>query len=246
MFEIEFEDTEEWSSDYYGTFKSQFRLLAQIVSEQFTSIAAQTITGYMESLVHREVQLVRTPLAVFAQPSDISKYPPNVQSEIISIRTLLLEFDMLHYIYGPLLQLLSPDWQKGAADVAKDIEIPASELAILQNVALNALNFVFQWTPKDVLFRIEQYKVLQYQFPVLKRSTEHLKHTFQMLFSGINSGMSTNFSDLSSNSVTVDTEAVLNRDLNTRLGSIVASLTQHCAGEIVNTGFFQDFFNQVI
>ena len=168
-FTAEFEDTEEWSTEYYGTFKSQFRLLSQAITEQFAVLAAQTLSQYMGALVQKECSSGVIPVTC-------TEY-----------RTMLLDLDMLHYVYSPLLQTLlvaEAPHRKTSQEGGKD-EVPAMSEADRQaglGITMAALSSLLQWKPHTPAMQLEQYKVLQYHYPILKLSTDHLGATFSLLF----------------------------------------------------------------
>jgi hypothetical protein len=221
-FEIEFEDTDEWSTDYYGTFKSQFRLLSQTISEQYCVLAAQTLSQYLASLVQAEGS------------------QGAISATSVEFKTQLLNFDMLHYVYGPLLQtLIVPEgtpkkaFNEGGRDVPP---LSDADREVVLNVTVAALGGLLQWKPHTPLMQLEQFKILQYHYPILKLSTEHLAATFSLLFSALSSSIA-------------DCSAAATPETTDRCAKIagnIASLTQNCAAEIVKTGFFQEFFQQVL
>lgn len=236
VFEVEFEDTEEWSTEYYGTFKSQFRLLTQTVTEQFCVLSATTLAQYLESLLSRDGLH-----AIGSNPSSVE------------CKTLLLEFDMLHYVYAPLLQvLLPPDAtiKKSSSEGGKDGVNPISRADILsvQTITVNTLNKVLSWKPPAIL-QMEQYKILQYHYPLLKLSTEHLGAAFTILFSALSGSISAapalNPSGPLSPTKVSSSSKEGSLDYSTRISGAISGLTQHCAVEIVHTGFFSEFFQQV-
>lgn len=236
VFEVEFEDTEEWSTEYYGTFKSQFRLLTQTITEQFCVLSATTLSQYLESLLSRDGLN-----AIGSNPSSVE------------CKTLLLEFDMLHYVYAPLLQVLLPpdaSIKKSSAEGGKDGVNPICRADILavQTITVGTLNKLLAWKPPTIL-QMEQYKILQYHYPILKLSTEHLGAAFTILFTALSASISSapaaNPSGPLSPSKVSSGNKESSLDYSTRISSAISSLTQHCAVEIVHTGFFVEFFQQV-
>ena len=161
VFELEFEDIEEWNTDYYGTFKSQFRLLSQTITEQFSVLCAETLSQYFDSLIQRE------------------QSSAGLSEQCVEFKTLLLEFDMLHYVYSPLLLVLLPadkSAKKSTAESGKEVINPISrdDILAVQNITVRTLNHILAWKPQNSGVQMEQYRILQYHFPLLKLSTEHL------------------------------------------------------------------------
>lgn len=217
-FELEFEDTEEWATDYYGTFKSQFRLLSQTISEQFGVLAAQTLSQYLASLVQAEG----------AQGA--------IPATSVEFKSQLLSFDMLHYVYAPLLQtLIVADGavKKVSNEGGKDAVPPMSEgdRKLVLNVTGAAMEGLLSWKPHTPQMQLEQFKILQYHYPILKLSTQHLAATFSLLFAALSESIAA--------ATATDSERC------TKIAGNISSLTQNCAAEIVKTGFFQEFFQQV-
>ena len=242
-FSLEFEDTEEWSTDYYGTFKSQFRLLSQTISEKFPVLAAQTLSQYLGSLVQTECNSA------------------GMSSVCIEFKTLLLDLDMLHYVYSPLLQtLLVP--AEGSAVKKTSNEggkedtpgITEADRQTVLQITVAALSSILQWTPHTEAMQQEQHKVLQYHYPILKLSAEHLGAAFSLLFTALHSSISSTTPSCTTPSATgaaaMATSAAVHAgsvvpEHAVKVSGCIASLTQHCAAEIVKTGFFQEFFQQV-
>lgn len=169
VFELEFEDAEEWNTDYYGTFKSQFRLLSQTITEQFSVLCAGTLSQYFDSLIQREQSTA------------------GLSEQCLELKTLLLEFDMLHYVYSPLLLVLLPadkSAKKTTSESGKEVVNPISrdELLAVQNITVRTLNHILAWKPQNSGVQMEQYRILQYHFPLLKLSTEHLVCTLSSFF----------------------------------------------------------------
>jgi len=227
VLEIEFEDTEEWNTDYYGTFKSQFRLLSQTITEQFSVLSAETLSQYFDSLIQREQGSVGMPV------------------QCMEFKTLLLEFDMLHYVYSPLLLVLLPaekSVKKSMAESGKEPINPIcrEDILAVQNITVRTLNHILTWKPQNTGLQMEQYRILQYHFPLLKLSTEHLGAAFTVMFGALGATVTAAGAGAVANAA---------KDANveqcTKISGCISSLTQHCALEIVQTGFFNEFFQQV-
>lgn len=237
VLEIEFEDTDEWHSDYYGTFKSQFRLLSQTITEQFSVLGAETLSQYFDSLIQRE-----------------QATSGNLPAQCLEFKTLALEFDMLHYVYSPLLLVLLPPDSKGKKTIAeggKEVLNPITreDLLAVQNITVRTLNHILAWKPQHPVMQMEQYKILQYHFPLLKLSTEHLGAAFTVMFTALSTTVAAAGSSQSTTLVGANVPANADKDANveqsTKISGCISSLTQHCALEIVQTGFFNEFFQQV-
>jgi hypothetical protein len=234
-FSLEFEDTEEWSTDYYGTFKSQFRLLSQTICEKFCVLSAQTLSQYLGTLVQSE------------------HASAGAAADCVEAKTLLLDLDILHYVYSPLLQTLiiaDPSQKKTSNEGGKEDSNPVSEAdrkAVL-TITLATLGNVLQWKPRTASLQMEPYKILQYHYPILKLSVDHLGAAFSVLFEALSASIAASATAPGPKSpvrTAAQSAADAGLEQSTKISACVASLTQHCAQEIVRTGFFQEFFRQV-
>ena len=243
VFELEFEDREEWTTEYYGTFKSQFRLLAQTIAEQYTVLTAQTLSQYLESLIQKD----RDMSANFSQ---LNAQEQALKPTFLEFKTLLLEFDMLHYVYSPLLLSLVTDnaAKKTVAEAGKEQgmqPLSAADVQAVQSITVNTLNVILQWAPVDPIMQLEQYKILQYHFPLFKLSSDHLGAAFTKLFTALNGPVVASSDAFIAAQQGQSALKEANMEHNSRVASVIASLTQSCAVEIVHTGFFNQFFEQV-
>jgi hypothetical protein len=273
VLEIEFDDRDEWHLEYYGTFKSQFRLLAQAITERFAPTAAAALTQYLGSLVQQEQQL--------QQQARAANLPPALVGTTIEFRRLVLEFEMLHYVYSPLLLTLLPEGLAGknhneAGKIAAragsssggggDADAAAlahqqQQLTAVTAVVTSTLTTVLGWQPDDPMIRLERLKFIQYHYPLLKSATDLLGASFSVMFAALSEGIASasaasaataavasgaaGASNSSGDTVSSDAAVAKLDDYNAKVASLISSLTMHCAVEIVRTGFFGEFFRQV-
>jgi hypothetical protein len=161
---------------------------------------------------------------------------------------------MLHYVYGPILQTLvaSDTAKKPSSDSGKEEPplISEEDKKAVFGITVAALGSLLQWKPHTPTMQQEQHKILQYNYPILKLSPDHLGAAFSLLFSALSTAITAS-SEASSNGTAAAgaagtaSAATVAVDHCTKISGSIASLTQHCAQEIVKTGFFQEFFQQV-
>jgi hypothetical protein len=115
-------------------------------------------------------------------------------------------------------------------------------------ITLATLGNVLQWKPRTASLQMEPYKILQYHYPLLKLSVDHLGAAFSVLFEALSAAIAASASAPGPKSPVrsaAQVAADASLEQSTKISACVASLTQHCAQEIVHTGFFQEFFRQV-
>jgi len=110
------------------------------------------------------------------------------------------ELDVFQYVYSPLLQQLyhmpenPPDHTSSSATSTSPSSLsPSSSSLVIEEEVLTqcsiyteqCLSKVLSWIPKhSTTMRLEQLRMLQYQYPLLRARRQYLGPVLSMLFTG--------------------------------------------------------------
>jgi len=206
VFEVEFEDPEEWSTEFYGRMKSQLKLLCQAMYEHYPVLSCRGLAQCLDDLLSRELQ-----------------QQDNSSSEMVKLRA---ELEVFHYMYSPLLVLLQQASSSRSSSSSSTSSLPpSSSLLVIDDETLEhcsryteqCLMKILEWQPLSYALKQEQLRMLQYQCPVLKDRRQYLGPVMSYLFTALD-----HFSQSS--------------DMTSKVSATIAILTKSCAVEIVQSG----------
>lgn len=245
VFELEFEDHDEWN-EFYGTFKSHMKLLAQAMTAHFPVLMAQTLGNYLVQLLTATV--------------------PTGGSGASACKVLQLELDVFHNIYATLLKdgLESDALETGLTRKGSQSNVTSSSAAAaaaeggseearkaaaamnataLLNTASAAFVQVLQWRPEDAILLLEQLKMIQYHSPILKRVPSLMGQALSYLFELMQQHYM-KWQQCQDGGAAAD--GAFSFDVVSKIPLCLSAVTKFCAKEIVQSDFFQDFLEKVL